>query len=92
MRELTFPAVRMGLLDRCQELFNTSNLYEVLGINKEATEAEVRRSYYKVSLKVHPDRAPEDSLATEKFQVSGPRCWLSGGNRHGENKLALSAS
>jgi len=61
----------MGLLDRCNELFKTSNLYEVLGINKEATEAEIRRSYYKVSLKVHPDRAPEDPLATEKFQVLG---------------------
>ncbi|XP_029926235.1 dnaJ homolog subfamily C member 9 [Myripristis murdjan] len=61
----------MGLLDRCQELFNTSNLYEVLGVAKGATDAEVRRSYYKVSLQVHPDRAPEDPLATEKFQVLG---------------------
>ncbi|XP_053188700.1 dnaJ homolog subfamily C member 9 [Scomber japonicus] len=61
----------MGLLERCDEFFKTSNLYEVLGINKEATEAEIRRGYYKVSLTVHPDRAPEDPLATEKFQVLG---------------------
>nr|XP_040034131.1 dnaJ homolog subfamily C member 9 [Gasterosteus aculeatus aculeatus] len=61
----------MGLLERCQELFKTSNLYEVLAVNKEATETEIRRSYYKVSLKVHPDRAPEDPQATEKFQVLG---------------------
>ncbi|XP_034040483.1 dnaJ homolog subfamily C member 9 [Thalassophryne amazonica] len=61
----------MGLLERCQELFSTSSLYEVLGITKASTEAEIRRSYYKVSLKVHPDRAPDDSLATEKFQVLG---------------------
>lgn len=61
----------MGLLERCNELFKTSSLYEVLGVSKEATEAEVRRSYYKVSLKVHPDRAPDDPLATEKFQVLG---------------------
>ncbi|MEQ2217948.1 hypothetical protein XENOCAPTIV_026793 [Xenoophorus captivus] len=60
----------MGLLERCQELFNSSNLYEVLGINKEASEADIRKSYYKVSLKVHPDRAPEDPQATEKFQES----------------------
>lgn len=59
------------MLERCQELFKSSTLYEVLGINKEATESEIRRSYYKVSLKVHPDRAPEDPLATEKFQVLG---------------------
>ncbi|XP_029962265.1 dnaJ homolog subfamily C member 9 [Salarias fasciatus] len=61
----------MGLLDQCQELFKCSDLYGVLGISKEATEAEIRRSYYKVSLKVHPDRAPDDPLATEKFQVLG---------------------
>ncbi|KAM8738775.1 dnaJ homolog subfamily C member 9 [Acanthopagrus schlegelii] len=61
----------MGLLERCEELFKTSNLYDLLGINKEAAEADIRRSYYKVSLKVHPDRAPEDPQATEKFQVLG---------------------
>ncbi|KAE8280786.1 DnaJ-like protein subfamily C member 9 [Larimichthys crocea] len=61
----------MGLLERCQELFKTSDLYELLGVNKEATEAQIRRSYYKVSLRVHPDRAPEDADATEKFQVLG---------------------
>lgn len=61
--------VRMGLLERCQELFKTSNLYEVLGIQKDAAEGDIRRSYYKVSLKVHPDRSPDDPLATEKFQV-----------------------
>ncbi|XP_027863205.1 dnaJ homolog subfamily C member 9 [Xiphophorus couchianus] len=61
----------MGLLERCRELFNTSDLYEVLGTNKEASEADIRKNYYKVSLKVHPDRAPDDPQATEKFQVLG---------------------
>ncbi|XP_061824459.1 dnaJ homolog subfamily C member 9 [Nerophis lumbriciformis] len=61
----------MGLLERCQELLKAGGLYEVLGVNKEATEAEIRRGYYKLSLKVHPDRAPEDPHATEKFQLLG---------------------
>ncbi|XP_019952654.1 dnaJ homolog subfamily C member 9 [Paralichthys olivaceus] len=61
----------MGLLERCLELFKTSSLYEVLGSDKQASEAEIRRSYYKVSLLVHPDRAPDDPQATEKFQVLG---------------------
>lgn len=61
----------MGLLARCEELFGTANLYEVLGAAKEATDAELRRSYYKVSLRVHPDRAPDDPRATDKFQVLG---------------------
>ncbi|KAG7269072.1 hypothetical protein CRUP_017930 [Coryphaenoides rupestris] len=58
----------MGLLEKCEELFQTSNLYDLLGVPKAATEAQIRRSYYKVSLLVHPDRAPDDPLATEKFQ------------------------
>lgn len=80
----------MGLLERCEELFKTSNLYDLLGINKEASEADIRRSYYKVSLKVHPDRAPEDPQATEKFQVPAPRCLLSDGAQ--KHKLRLPAS
>ncbi|XP_067100514.1 dnaJ homolog subfamily C member 9 isoform X1 [Osmerus mordax] len=61
----------MGLLKQCQELFKTSNLYEVIGVTKDASEAEVRRGYYKISLTVHPDRAPEDEQATVKFQALG---------------------
>ncbi|XP_063048267.1 dnaJ homolog subfamily C member 9-like [Engraulis encrasicolus] len=61
----------MGLLEHCQELFGTSDLYGVLGISKQASDSEIRRSYYKVSLQVHPDRAPDDAQATEKFQVLG---------------------
>ncbi|XP_062859275.1 dnaJ homolog subfamily C member 9 [Trichomycterus rosablanca] len=61
----------MGLLEQCQELFKTSNLYEVLGVMKEASDAELRRGYYKVSMQVHPDRAPDDEHATKKFQILG---------------------
>ncbi|TRY87136.1 hypothetical protein DNTS_007683 [Danionella cerebrum] len=42
----------MGLLDQCVELFKTINLYDVLGVSKEATDSEIRRGYYKVSLQV----------------------------------------
>lgn len=57
------------MLEQCAELFNTSNLYEVLCVAREASNAELRRGYYKLSLQVHPDRAPGDQQATEKFQV-----------------------
>ncbi|XP_070708555.1 dnaJ homolog subfamily C member 9-like [Pempheris klunzingeri] len=61
----------MGLLDDCQELFGSSDLYEVLGVKRSSSETEVRRGYYKNSLKVHPDRAPEDQQATARFQTLG---------------------
>uniref|UniRef100_A0A4W5QHU3 DNAJC9 HTH domain-containing protein n=1 Tax=Hucho hucho TaxID=62062 RepID=A0A4W5QHU3_9TELE len=31
----------MGLQDQCEELYKTSNLYEVIGVTKDASEAEV---------------------------------------------------
>ncbi|XP_056222541.1 dnaJ homolog subfamily C member 9-like isoform X2 [Seriola aureovittata] len=60
----------MGLLEDCRDLFGSSDLYEVLGVPLSSSEAEVRRGYYKTSLQVHPDRAPQDPQATSKFQVT----------------------
>lgn len=60
-----------GLLDSCEKYFNTRNLYELLEIPKESLEKDIKKAYYKISLKVHPDRVPaeEKEIATEKFKV-----------------------
>ncbi|XP_060580764.1 dnaJ homolog subfamily C member 9-like, partial [Ruditapes philippinarum] len=62
-----------SLIEECKEYFATDNLYDVLGVKKTATEAQVKKGYHKVSLKVHPDRvAPEEKdAATVKFQTIG---------------------
>ncbi|GJJ14934.1 hypothetical protein Clacol_009204 [Clathrus columnatus] len=41
--------------------------YELLGIQIEASEAEVKRAYRQRSLKVHPDRHPNNPDAAAKF-------------------------
>ncbi|XP_069741983.1 dnaJ homolog subfamily C member 9 isoform X1 [Narcine bancroftii] len=63
----------MGLLDQCEEVFGTSDLYQVLGVRPGSSEAEIRRGYRKVSLQVHPDRVTEaeKEAATQKFQTLG---------------------
>ena len=61
----------MGLLELCEELFGTVDLYQVLGVRREASDSEVRRGYHKMSLQVHPDRVGEGDKedATRRFQV-----------------------
>lgn len=63
----------MGLIEEVKQLFDTTNLYEALGVSKTAKDGELRRAYHKLSLKVHPDRveASEKVEATKKFQVLG---------------------
>lgn len=64
-----------SLLKDCKALFNSTNLYQVLGIEngKTTSLAEIKKAYHKVSLKVHPDKV-EESLKEEskaKFQALG---------------------
>ncbi|EJD49738.1 DnaJ-domain-containing protein [Auricularia subglabra TFB-10046 SS5] len=46
---------------------DTPNPYELLGIEPDATEQQIKTAYRQRSLKVHPDRHPDNPEAAAKF-------------------------
>eukprot|EP00924_Labyrinthula_sp_SR-Ha-C_P007202 augustus_masked-scaffold_8-processed-gene-12.3-mRNA-1 protein AED:0.05 eAED:0.06 QI:0/-1/0/1/-1/1/1/0/551 len=53
--------------DGAQNVKDTK-LYDVLNLAPNATQIEIKKHYYKLARKLHPDKNPEDEASKQKFQ------------------------
>ncbi len=44
------------------------DLYEILGVSRDASKDEIKKSYRKIAMKYHPDRNPGDAEAEKQFK------------------------
>mgnify|MGYP001642430338 FL=1 len=58
----------MGLSWIGEIMADKRDYYEVLGLQKGASDADIKKAFRKMALKYHPDKNPGDKKAEEKFK------------------------
>lgn len=49
-------------------MVNVKDYYKTLGVNKDASQDDIKKAFRKLARKYHPDAAPDDPTAADKFK------------------------
>src|SRR5512135_916676 len=47
------------------------DFYELMGVHRNASEAEIKRAFRRLAVQYHPDKNPGDKASEEKFKEIG---------------------
>ncbi len=50
------------------QIMSKRDYYEVLGVQRGASESDIKRAYRRLAVQYHPDKNPDDKEAEEKFK------------------------
>ncbi len=59
-------------MEKCKQIIAKKDYYEILGVQKTASDDDLKRAYKKLALKFHPDknRAPQATDAFKKISTA----------------------
>ena len=54
---------------------DTTGLYKILGLDKNASDSEIRKAYRKGAMENHPDKNPGSAVVPHLFPLLSPKCF-----------------